>query len=66
LSAPAKRRGGELYAGRRRCRPDEEAVVAVDKFRTANGLSYQGNPAGLVDARFVETLRVEYIRKVKG
>jgi uncharacterized Ntn-hydrolase superfamily protein len=45
---------------------DEEVIAAVDKFRAAHSLNYQGNPAGLVDARFVDTLRAEYIRKVKG
>jgi hypothetical protein len=44
---------------------DDEAIAAVDKFRAAHSLVYQGNPAGLVDARFVETLRAEYIKKVK-
>jgi uncharacterized Ntn-hydrolase superfamily protein len=45
---------------------DEEAIAAVDKFRAGNGLTYQGNPAGLVDARFVEALRAAYIKKKKG
>ena len=45
---------------------DEEAVAAVDKFRVAGGLSYQGNPPGLVDARFVEALQAAYIKKKKG
>ncbi len=45
---------------------DEEAIAAVDKFRAAHGLTYQGNPAGLVDARFVDALRAAYIKKRKG
>ncbi len=45
---------------------DEEAIAAVDKFRADNGLAYQGNPAGLVDARFVEVLRKAYLAKRKG
>ncbi len=45
---------------------DEEAIAAVDKFRAANGLNYQGSPAGLVDERFVEALRAAYLKKKKG
>jgi uncharacterized Ntn-hydrolase superfamily protein len=45
---------------------DDEAIAAVDKFREANGMIYQGNPAGLVDARFVDALRVAYFAKRKG
>jgi uncharacterized Ntn-hydrolase superfamily protein len=45
---------------------DEEAIAAVDKFRAANGLNYQGSPAGLVDQRFVEALRAAYLKKKKG
>ena len=45
---------------------DEEAIAAVDKFRAANNLNYQGNPAGLVDARMIEVLRAAYIKKRKG
>jgi len=45
---------------------DEEAVAAVDKFRSANALAYQGNPPGLVDARFIEALRAAYLAKKKG
>jgi uncharacterized Ntn-hydrolase superfamily protein len=44
---------------------DEEAMAAVDKFRQAKGLSYQGNPVGLVDARFVDALRSAYVEKKK-
>jgi hypothetical protein len=45
---------------------DAEAMAAVDKFRTDKNLSYQGNPTGLVDARFVDALRAAYIQKRKG
>ena len=45
---------------------DDEAIVAVDKFRSDKGLTYQGNPAGLVDARFVAALREAYYAKRKG
>jgi uncharacterized Ntn-hydrolase superfamily protein len=45
---------------------DEEAIAAVDKFRGAHNLNYQGNPAGLVDDRFIATLRAEYLRRIKG
>jgi uncharacterized Ntn-hydrolase superfamily protein len=45
---------------------DQETIAAVDKFRTDKGLDYQGNPAGLVDARLVEALRSAYIAKRKG
>ena len=45
---------------------DEEAIAAVDKFRTANNMSYQGNPPGLVDARFIDALRMAYFKKKKG
>jgi uncharacterized Ntn-hydrolase superfamily protein len=45
---------------------DDEAIAAVDKFRADKGLNYQGNPPGLVDARFIETLRAAYLQKKKG
>jgi uncharacterized Ntn-hydrolase superfamily protein len=44
---------------------DEEAMAAVDKFRADNGLTYQGNPVGLVDQRFVDALRAAYFAKRK-
>lgn len=44
---------------------DDETMAAVDKFRTAKGLNYQGNPTGLVDARLVDGLRAAYIEKKK-
>jgi hypothetical protein len=45
---------------------DEETMAAVDKFRNAKGLAYQGNPAGLVDDRLVDALRAAYIEKKKA
>jgi hypothetical protein len=45
---------------------DAEAIAAVDKFRTDKGLNYQGNPAGLVDARLVDALRAAYVAKKRG
>jgi uncharacterized Ntn-hydrolase superfamily protein len=42
---------------------DAETMAAVDKFREAKGLNYQGNPSGLVDARLVDALRAAYIEK---
>ena len=45
---------------------DEEAIAAVDKFRAAQNLNYQGNPPGLVDARLIDALRAEYLKKKKG
>jgi hypothetical protein len=44
---------------------DEEAIASVDKFRAEKGLNYQGNPAGLVDARLIEALRAAYLEKKK-
>lgn len=38
-------------------RYDAEAIAAVDAFRRAHGLAFEGNPAGLVDARLVTELR---------
>lgn len=45
---------------------DAEAVAAVDKFREERKLTYSGNPAGLVDERFVQALRAAYLEKKKG
>ena len=45
---------------------DEEAMAAVDKFRADHALNYQGNPVGLVDARFIDALRAAYIGKRKN
>ena len=44
---------------------DAEAIAAVDKFRADKNLNYQGNPAGLVDERFVAALRAAYYEKRK-
>jgi uncharacterized Ntn-hydrolase superfamily protein len=44
---------------------DAEAIASVDKFRADRGINYQGNPAGLVDARLVEALRSAYFEKKK-
>jgi uncharacterized Ntn-hydrolase superfamily protein len=44
---------------------DAEAIAAVDKFRADRKLDYQGNPAGLVDERFVQALRAAYFEKKK-
>jgi uncharacterized Ntn-hydrolase superfamily protein len=45
---------------------DDETIAAVDKFREANKLRYQGNPPGLVDQRFVNALRAAYFAKRKS
>ena len=45
---------------------DEETIAAVDKFRADRNLNYQGNPAGLVDARLVDALRAAYFEKKKA
>ena len=37
---------------------DAETVAAVDRFRSDHKMAYAGNPAGLVDARMVEALRM--------
>lgn len=44
---------------------DAEAIAAVDKFRADHGLNYQGNPAGLVDARLVGALNAAYLERKK-
>jgi uncharacterized Ntn-hydrolase superfamily protein len=44
---------------------DAETIAAVDKFRADRNLNYQGNPAGLVDARFIDALRKAYLEKRK-
>jgi len=44
---------------------DEETIAAVDKFRAARDLNYQGNAAGLVDARLIDALRAAYLEKKK-
>lgn len=45
---------------------DEETIAAVDKFRADHKLDYAGNPAGLVDERFVDALRTAYLAKRKS
>jgi uncharacterized Ntn-hydrolase superfamily protein len=45
---------------------DDETIAAVDKFRADNGMVYQGNAPGLVDARFIDALRTAYFKKRKG
>jgi hypothetical protein len=42
---------------------DEETIAAVDKFRADRNLNYQGNAAGLVDARLIDALRTAYFEK---
>jgi uncharacterized Ntn-hydrolase superfamily protein len=44
---------------------DDEAIAAVDKFRKDHQLDYQGNAAGLVDARLLDALRTAYLEKKK-
>ena len=45
---------------------DAETIAAVDKFRADHNLNYQGNAAGLVDARLVDALRAAYLQKKRG
>ena len=40
---------------------DAEAIAAVDKFRADHDLNYQGDAAGLVDARLIAVLRTAYL-----
>jgi uncharacterized Ntn-hydrolase superfamily protein len=44
---------------------DEETIAAVDKFRADKNLNYQGNAAGLVDARMIDALKAAYLAKKK-
>ena len=44
---------------------DEETIAAVDKFRADRNFNYQGNAAGLVDARLIDALRAAYAAKKK-
>ena len=44
---------------------DIETIAAVDKFRADRNLNYQGNPAGLVDARLIDALRKAYFEMKK-
>ena len=45
---------------------DDEAIAAVDKFRTDRKLNFQGNAPGLVDARLVDALKAAYLAKRKA
>lgn len=45
---------------------DAEAIAAVDKYRAEHDLNYAGNPAGLVDERFIEALRAAWLAKQRG
>ena len=45
---------------------DEETITAVDKFRADKNLNFQGNPAGLVDARLIDALRAADFEKKKA
>ncbi len=45
---------------------DEETIAAVDTFRKDHALDYQGDAAGLVDARLIAALRAAYFEKKKG
>ena len=45
---------------------DEETIAAVDKFRVDHNLNYQGDSAGLVDARLIDALRAAYFAKKKA
>jgi uncharacterized Ntn-hydrolase superfamily protein len=47
-------------------RYDDETIAAVDKFRADKAMNYEGNPPGLVDARFIEALRAAYYAKKQG
>ena len=44
---------------------DEEAISAVDAFRSAHDLDYSGNPRGLVDHRLVEALKHAYFSRAQ-
>jgi uncharacterized Ntn-hydrolase superfamily protein len=57
-----ERRAAQEYQ-RQYAQYDEETVSAVDKFREERGLSYAGNPPGLVDDRFISALRAAYLQK---
>ncbi len=45
---------------------DEETIAAVDTFRVDHNLNYQGDSAGLVDARLIDALRAAYFAKKKA
>lgn len=60
-----QRRAAQEYQ-RQYAQYDEEAVAAVDKFREARGLTFAGNPPGLVDERLVAALRAAYFEKARS
>jgi uncharacterized Ntn-hydrolase superfamily protein len=64
IAAESRRVSAELT--RDYSKYDEEAIAAVDKFRTDRGLNYQGNPAGLVDPRMVDALKAAYFEAKKN
>jgi uncharacterized Ntn-hydrolase superfamily protein len=59
-----QRRAAQEYQ-RQYAQYDDETVAAVDKFREDKGLTYAGNPPGLVDERLVAALRAGYLEKKK-
>jgi uncharacterized Ntn-hydrolase superfamily protein len=62
---PQGGRGGGQGAANDLGRYDDETIAAVDKFRAANNLSWQGNPPGLVDQKMIEILKAQYLAKRK-
>jgi len=60
-----QRRAAQEYQ-RQYAQYDEETVAAVDKFREDKGLTYAGNPPGLVDERLVSALGAAYLEKRKA
>jgi uncharacterized Ntn-hydrolase superfamily protein len=60
----ASRRASATY-NRDYAQYDAETIAAVDKFRADHTLNYQGNAAGLVDARLIDALRKAYLEKKK-
>jgi uncharacterized Ntn-hydrolase superfamily protein len=61
---PQGGRGGQ-GSGNDLARYDDETIAAVDKFRAANNLNWQGNPPGLVDQKMIEILKALYLAKRK-
>ena len=59
-----QRRAAQEYQ-RQYAQYDEETAAAVDKFREDKGLTYAGNPPGLVDERLIDALRAGYLEKKK-
>lgn len=52
--------------GSRPSRPGARPRDARERRGADNAMNYQGNPPGLVDARFVDALRAAYFKKRKG